>query len=43
MVFGKNSGFDEGLREFGAILGIGVLQNFNVTFDWKAKKVVLER
>lgn len=43
LVFGKNAGFDEGLREFGAILGIGVLQNFKVTFDWKAKKVVLER
>lgn len=40
---GKDAGFDNPLKDHGAIIGLGVLQNFVVTFDWKGKKVVLER
>lgn len=39
---GKNAGFDESYRDYGAIIGVAVLQNFTVTFDWKNKMVVLE-
>jgi len=40
---GKDAGFDTPLKDHGAIIGVGVLQNFTVTFDWKDKKIVLER
>ena len=43
LVFGKEAGFDQGLEDYGAVLGIKVLQNFLVTFDWKEKMIILER
>lgn len=39
----KGSGFDRDLKEFGAIAGIGLLQNFVITFDFRSKVVVLEQ
>lgn len=42
MLYGKDIGFDEALSQYGAVIGVAVLQNFKVTFDWKEKKVVLE-
>lgn len=43
MILGKNAGFDEGLEQYGAVIGLGVMQNFIVTFDWKEKMVVVEK
>lgn len=38
---GRDAGFDESLHDYGAIIGVGVMQNFIVTFDWKEKMLVL--
>ena len=43
VVFGKEMGFDRSLRDYGAIIGLGILQNFILTIDGKAKYAVLER
>lgn len=43
MAYGKDAGFDENLREYGAIFGVGVIQNFLITFDFKAKKIILQQ
>lgn len=43
VVFGKEIGFDRSLREYGAIIGVGILQNFILTIDGKARYVVLEK
>jgi hypothetical protein len=43
ILVGKNAGFDEDWKNHAAVLGIAILQNFTVTFDWKEKMVVLER
>ncbi len=43
LLFGKEAGFDQDLNDYGAVLGIKVLANFLVTFDWKEKMIVLER
>jgi Aspartyl protease len=40
---GKNSSLDRDTKEYGSILGLGVLQNFVVTFDYKNKLIILER
>ncbi|MEJ7847236.1 MAG: hypothetical protein WKF92_03995 [Pyrinomonadaceae bacterium] len=41
MLFGREAGFDESLKEYGAIIGLGIMQNFTVTFDWDEKMVLL--
>ncbi len=43
LLFGKEAGFDQGTKDYGAIIGLGVMQNFLVTFDWKQNMLVLER
>jgi hypothetical protein len=40
---GKGAGFDSNVRDYGAIIGVAVLQNYRATFDWKEKVIVLER
>ena len=40
---GKGAGFDTDVSDYGAIIGVAVLQNYKATFDWKEKVVVLER
>ena len=35
--------WDDNEKRYAAIIGIGVLQNFTVTFDWKNKWIVLEK
>jgi len=35
--------WDDNEKRYAAIVGIGVLQNFTVTFDWKNKWIVLEK
>lgn len=42
MLFGKNAGFDQSSREYGGIIGLGVLQNFLFTLDFKEKMILLE-
>jgi hypothetical protein len=39
---GKDADFDVGLSQYGTIIGVALLQNFKVTFDWKEKIVVFE-
>jgi hypothetical protein len=43
LLLGKEAGFDKELKEYGAMIGLGILHNFTVTFDWKEKKIVLQR
>jgi len=43
LLVGKEAGFDQDISDYGAVLGIKVLKNFLVTFDWKEKMIVLER
>ena len=43
VLVGKKAGFDVGLRDYGVVIGVAIIQNFTVTFDWKEKMVVLER
>ncbi len=40
---GKNSSLDLDTKEYNSIIGLGILQNFVVTFDYKNKLVILER
>jgi hypothetical protein len=40
---GKNSSLDRDTKDFGSIVGIGILQNFTVTFDYKNKLIILEK
>jgi hypothetical protein len=41
-LFGENTGFDRNSREYGGIIGLGVLQNFLFTLDFKDKTIILE-
>jgi hypothetical protein len=41
-LYGKSTSFDRDLREFGAIAGTGLLQNFLVTFDYRSKLIIFE-
>jgi hypothetical protein len=43
VLLGPEAGFDKTLKEYGATIGLAVLQNFTVTFDWKEKMLVLQR
>lgn len=43
MLLGKEAGFDESLKQYGAIIGLGIMQNFTLTFDWKEKMIFLEK
>jgi len=43
LLVGKGSGWAENENRYRAVVGIGLMQNFNVTFDWKNKMIVLER
>lgn len=43
LLFGKEAGFDQSIKDYGAIIGIGVMQNFLITFDWKQKMLVLQK
>jgi hypothetical protein len=42
LLYGKGMGFDRDVKEFGAIAGTGLLQNFVVTFDFRGKLIILE-
>ncbi len=42
LFYGKGMGFDRDLKEFGAIAGTGLIQNFLVTFDFRSKTIILE-
>ena len=41
--FGKGSGKDHALGEYGAVLGGDLLSNFVVTFDYQRKRIVFEQ
>lgn len=43
VLFGKNTEFDRNSREYGGIIGLGVLQNFLFTLDFKDKMIILEQ
>lgn len=43
LLVGKGTGWDENEIRYAAVIGLGVMQNFTVTFDWKEKRIVLER
>lgn len=43
LLYGKGMGFDRDSTEFGAIAGVGLLQNFIATFDFPNKTIILER
>lgn len=38
-----NSAWDDTETRYAAVIGIGIMQNFTVTFDWKNKWIALER
>ena len=38
-----SSSWDENENRYAAIIGIGVMQNFTITFDWKNKWIVFEK
>ncbi len=40
---GKNSSLDRDTKEYDSIIGLGILQNFVVTFDYKNRLITLER
>jgi len=42
LLYGKGMGFDRDSKEFGAIAGTGLLQNFVTTFDFRSKVIILE-
>lgn len=41
-LYGKGVGFDRDVKEYGAIAGTGLLQNFVTTFDFRGKVIILE-
>lgn len=43
ILIGKNSSLDQDTKDYGSIIGMAVLQNFSVTFDYKKKLILLER
>lgn len=43
MLVGKGAGFDRDMKEYGAITGLAVLQNFIVTFDYREGMIILEK
>jgi hypothetical protein len=43
ILVGKKSIFDRNTNDYGSIIGIGVLQNFVITFDYKNKILILEK
>ncbi len=42
LFYGKGMGFDRDSKEFGAIAGTGLLQNFITTFDFRNKVIIME-
>ncbi|HEV2801733.1 MAG TPA: hypothetical protein VGW12_14760 [Pyrinomonadaceae bacterium] len=42
LVYAKGTGFDRDIKEYGAVAGIALLQNFTSTFDFRTKVVVIE-
>ena len=42
LFYGKGMGFDRDPKEFGAIAGTGLLQNFITTFDFRNKVIIME-
>lgn len=42
LLYAKGAGFDRDIKEYGAVAGISLLQNFASTFDFRGKVVVLE-
>jgi hypothetical protein len=43
LFFGKDAGFEQERASYDAVLGLGLLKNFILTFDFKEKIVTLER
>lgn len=41
-LYAKGMGFDRDVKEFGAIAGTGLLQNFVVTFNFRSKIIILK-
>jgi len=42
VLYGKGMGMDRDSKEFGAVAGTGLLQNFITTFDFRSKVIILE-
>ncbi|HKC63980.1 MAG TPA: aspartyl protease family protein [Pyrinomonadaceae bacterium] len=43
MIYAKGSAFDHNSSGYGAVIGIGLLQNFVITFDFRKEVIILER
>ena len=43
VLVGKNSSFDRDTKEYNSIIGLGIMQNFSITFDFKKKLIILEK